>query len=81
VRLVAVATEVVLPDAHAPHLPHVGARAAVLSDDLSAGVRDAPLPAPPPHPHLLRFPSHVKPPFRRSLRRAGTVAGTRDSRR
>jgi hypothetical protein len=50
VRLVTVATEVVLPRAHAPHPPLVVARATVLGDGLSAGVRDEPFPA---NPHTL----------------------------
>lgn len=67
VRLVTLATEVVLPSGHAKHPPLVLPRATVLSNDLSAGVRDLPFPAPRPHPRVLSFPSHVQTPVPTSL--------------
>src|SRR4051794_34182541 len=65
VRLVTVATEVVLPRCKTctQRSPLVVARATVFGDGLSAGVRDPPFPANPPHSHVLSFPSHVQPPF------------------
>jgi hypothetical protein len=75
VRLVPVAAEVVLPDERTQHSPLVCARTTVLGDDLSAWVRDEPpFPAHPPDPHVLRFPGHVQPPFRRFSRRTSTYS-------
>jgi hypothetical protein len=61
VGLVTIATKVVLPRSNAPNSPLVVARATVLGHGLSAGVRDPPLPAEPPHPYVLSFPSHARP--------------------